>query len=164
MYFIYYKYNIIGSCHFKSNIWILKVWICFCILKFLLLACSNHILLISDLASWLTFHLAWRPSLMLVFDPIVPIIRGSTSDYFPTYWFEPCATPWDDLQCRVSDTFLTFNCMKALTTHLLKFDDGDTMCEICGGEARTTRILVRYNDKRLMTGPSFDMVADINLE
>ena len=93
----------------------------------------------------------------------IPLIQGGTSDYFPNYWFEPSATPWEDLQLRVSDTFLTFNCMNATTTQLLKFDDGDTICEICGGESRATRVLVRYHDKRLTTGPNFDLVADIDL-
>ena len=80
-----------------------------------------------------------------------------------TYWFSPYNPPWDNLQLRVCDLFLTFNCMQAMTTHLLKYDDGDTMCELCGGEVRTTRVLVRYHNKKLTTGPNFDLVADIDL-
>ena len=53
--------------------------------------------------------------------------------------------------------------MLALTTHLFTRDEGDTICEIAGGEARTTKILIRYNDKRLTTGPNFDLVADVDL-
>ena len=53
--------------------------------------------------------------------------------------------------------------MQAMATHLLQFDDGDTMCEICGGEARTTIVLVRYNDREPTTGPNFDLVADVDL-
>ena len=47
-------------------------------------------------------------------------------------------------------------------THLFSADDGDTICEIAGGEARTTRVLIRLNDKRII-GPNFDLVADVDL-
>ena len=64
---------------------------------------------------------------------------------------------------RASRKFLLFNKLLALTTHLLSLDQGDTICEIAGGEARATRVLIRYNDKRISTGPNFDLVADVDL-
>ena len=59
--------------------------------------------------------------------------------------------------------FLPFNKIQALTTYLVSSEDVDTICEIAGGEARTTRVLIRMNDKRFTIGPNFDLVADIDL-
>ena len=54
--------------------------------------------------------------------------------------------------------------MQALVTHLLSSKaDEDTICEIAGGEARTTRVLIRMHGARISTGPNFDLVADIDL-
>ena len=53
--------------------------------------------------------------------------------------------------------------MTALTTYLINSTDGDTVCEIVGGEIRTTRVLIRLHDRRIRTGPNFDLVADIDL-
>ena len=54
--------------------------------------------------------------------------------------------------------------MIAMTTHLLTSTaTEDTICEIAGGEARTTRVLIRMNDSRISTGPNFDLVADVDL-
>ena len=46
---------------------------------------------------------------------------------------------------------------------LAQSPDGDTMCEIAGGEARTTRVMIRYHDKRIHPGPNFDLVTDVDL-
>ena len=64
---------------------------------------------------------------------------------------------------RASGRFFLFNKMLALTTYLMSSTEGDTICEIAGGEARTTRVLVRLRDHRITTGPNFDLVADIGL-
>ena len=64
---------------------------------------------------------------------------------------------------RACETFIVFNHMHALTAYLLKAQDGDTICEVAGGEARTTRVLIRLNDKRIKTGPNFDLVTDVDL-
>ena len=65
---------------------------------------------------------------------------------------------------RVGSNFLLFNGMPALITHLFSSKDvEDTICEIAGGEARTTRVLIRMHDKRIATGPNFDLVVGIDL-
>ena len=92
----------------------------------------------------------------------VPLFQGG-ADYLPAYWFEPFYSPCSDLQIRSTDECHIFNGMHALTTHLFSQDNGDTICEIAGGEARTTKILIRHHDKRLTTGPNFDLVADVDL-
>ena len=65
---------------------------------------------------------------------------------------------------RASEHFLVFSGMPALVTHLFSSKaDEDTICEIAGGEARTTRVPIRMHDSRISTGPNFDLVADIDL-
>ena len=90
-------------------------------------------------------------------------MQGDEGNYLPVCWFEQKPSSWEDLQMRASGHFLLFNKMLALTTYLLSLDDGDTICEIVGGEARTTRVLVRHSDRRISTGPNFDLVADVDL-
>ena len=53
--------------------------------------------------------------------------------------------------------------MSALDEFLASFSGGDAICEIAGGEARTTRILIRMNDPRIATGPDFDLITDVDL-
>ena len=83
-------------------------------------------------------------------------------NYLPVYWFEPNLSSWEDLQMRASSHFLLFSKMLAPTSYLLSLDDGDTICEIAGGEARTTRVPIRYNDKRTTAVPNFDHVDDLS--
>ena len=83
--------------------------------------------------------------------------------YLPSFWSEFVLSPWGHLQMRVSNNFNCFNTMPALNAYLASCTGGDTICEIVGGEARTTRILIRLNDPRVSTGLNFDLVADINL-
>ena len=64
---------------------------------------------------------------------------------------------------RLGSIYGIFNTMHAMATYLLASTVGDTICEIAGGEARTTRILIRLNDPRISTGPNFDLIADIDL-
>ena len=91
-------------------------------------------------------------------------MQHDESQYLPSYWFSPVLPTWDQLQVRAGENFLLFNKMTALTTHLLTSNaTEDTICEIAGGEARTTRVLIRTNDSRISTGPNFDLVADIDL-
>ena len=86
------------------------------------------------------------------------IMQGGNGDYFPTCWFLIILHHGTAFSLAYAIPS-TFNCMQVTATHLLKFDGGDTMCEVCGGEVRTTRALVRYNNKRLNTGPNVDLVA-----
>ena len=90
-------------------------------------------------------------------------MRHNDSEYLPVYWFQPVLPSWEQLQMRQGLNFPLFNKMQALTTYLVSADDGDTICEVAGGEARTTRVLIRMNDKRFTAGPNFDLVADIDL-
>ena len=91
-------------------------------------------------------------------------MQHDESQYLPSYWFSPVLPTWDQLQVRAGETFLLFNKMIALTTHILTSNaTEDTICEIVGGEARTTRVLIRMNDSRISTGPNFDLVADVDI-
>ena len=91
-------------------------------------------------------------------------MQHDQSQYLPAYWFAPVLQPWEQLQARSCEHFLLFNCLKALNTHLFSIKaHEDTICEIAGGEARTTRVLIRLHDHRISTGPNFDLVADIDL-
>ena len=93
----------------------------------------------------------------------LPFGPDRTGEYFPSYWFEPQLSTLDQLQMRACETFTIFNCMHALTVFLSKAPDGDAICEIAGGEARTTRVLIRQNDSRIRPGPNFDLVTDVDL-
>ena len=94
----------------------------------------------------------------------VPLMQHDESQYLPSYWFSPVLPTWDQLQVRAGENFILFNKMTALTTHLLTSTaTEDTICEIAGGEARTTRVLIRMNDSSISTGPNFDLVADVDL-
>ena len=53
--------------------------------------------------------------------------------------------------------------MLAITAYLSSSGEGNTICEIAGGEARTTRILIRFNDKRVSAGLNFDFVVGVDL-
>ena len=85
----------------------------------------------------------------------VPMLQGDGSKHLPTDWPEPKPASWDDLHMRASNNVMLFKKMLALTTHLLSLDGGDANCEISGGEARATRIVIRHNDRRVTTGPNF---------
>ena len=93
----------------------------------------------------------------------IPLSQGSSTDYFPSRWFEPQLEPLDQMQMRTCDDMLVFNRLTSLTAYLLSSTEGDTICEIAGGEARTTRVLIRSNDKRITTGPNLNLAADIDL-
>ena len=90
-------------------------------------------------------------------------MQHDESQYMPAYWFSPVLPSWENVQMRAGRNFLLFNGMPALTTHLLSKDVEDTSCEIAGGEARTTRVLIRFNNQRVTTGPNVDLVADADL-
>ena len=86
----------------------------------------------------------------------IPILQHDQSQPLPTYWFSPVLPPWEQLQVRAGENFLLFNGLPALITHLFSTKaNEDTICEIAGGEARTTRVLVRLHDPRITTGPNF---------
>ena len=93
----------------------------------------------------------------------VPLVQGNVGDDLPTYWPEPYYYSSSDIQLRANDNCYVFKFMMALTIHLSNYNEGDTICEIVGGEARTTKFRVRYHDKRPTGGPNFDLVADVVL-
>ena len=96
-------------------------------------------------------------------DECVPILSGEASGNLPTYWFEPMLADGDDLQVRASSHCMIFNKMLAITAYLSASGEGGTICESAGGTARTTRVLIRFNDQRVKTGPNFDLVVDAGL-
>ena len=94
---------------------------------------------------------------------MVPLPTGSGSGYLPLYLFKPQLPTLDKLHMIPCDTFSVFNHLQALSVYLLNGGDGDPICEVAGGEARTTRILIRRNHNRIKPGPNFDLVTDVDL-